>query len=293
MEVEKILAAARKKLFDVRAKRIRPGLDDKVLTSWNGLMIGALAYAGTTIHEPRYVDAARKAAEFATSTLYKEGQLLHRYRDGEAGLDGLMEDYAFLTAGLLDLYEATLEEKWLKIARDLTKKSIELFYDEENGGFFTAQAGKKYLIARSKDSQDGALPSPSNVGILNLVRLSEITSNKDFRDKAGKSLESYAEAIQRSPLGFPVLIIAVDWLLGPSRQIVLVGDSGDMRRSVYDRFLPATVLVHAGADPELSPMTDGKKTLKGKPTAYVCIDYACKLPTSDLKEFEKQLSEGW
>ncbi|MHC4607827.1 MAG: thioredoxin domain-containing protein, partial [Planctomycetota bacterium] len=288
-EVRKALARARTILFEAREKRVRPGLDDKVLTSWNGLMIGALAYAGATLDEPRYVDAARKAAEFVTTALCPVGKLLHRYRDGEAGLDGMLTDYVYLTAGLLDLYEATLEKKWFEIAIGLNVKTLALFTDAEHGGFFFSQGGRKDLIVRQKDLEDGVRPSPTGTAILNLVRIGAMTADATLTKRAEEILRMYAGVLEKSPVAVPTMLAALDRLIGPSRQIVLAGDAKELLKLVHRRHLPRAVILHADLE-GLSPLAKGKTEIDGRPAAYVCEDQTCRRPATDAEELARQLA---
>jgi len=291
-EVERILAEARLALLRIRSRRVRPGLDDKILTAWNGLAIGALAYAGATLGEDRYRGAARRAARFLVDTMIRDGKLLHRYRAGEAGIDGLLEDYAHLVSGLLDLYEATLEPEWLRVARDLNAVSLNLFADEEGGGFFLAPPGREDLIVRSKDYDDGVLPAANNQTLVNLLRLSEFLSDASLRERAEKDLSRLAALLEKTPVAYPTLLTALDWLYGPTRQIILAGERDPLLSVVHEHFLPTSVVAGSDAGAGLIPMTEGKVAREGNPTAYVCVGSACKLPTSDANELRRQLREG-
>jgi uncharacterized protein YyaL (SSP411 family) len=271
-----VLAAARKSLFDARAKRVRPHRDDKVLAGWNGLMISGLCAAGESA-------PAARAAEFIRTEMIKDGKLMRRWRGGEAAIDGLLEDYAYLVQGLLDLYEATFEPKWLTLATDLNDRCVALFYDESGGGFFASPAGRGDLIVRSKDTDDGAVPAGNSVAIFNLVRLSEIRSDEGLRKKAEASLKSLGAVIARAPHAFPALSMALDHFVGPSRQIVVAGDAPELTAILRSRFLPRTVIVRADAG---VPLTEGKGD---GPAVYICENFTCKAPVRDPAELRKIL----
>lgn len=202
------IADSREKLRLARDKRIPPGKDDKVITSWNGLMIGALAFAGNALNEPRYIEAAKRAAEFCLTTLRHNGELLRRYARGDAGLPAFLDDYAYLADGLLDLYAATREERWADEARSLADTLLESFWDREDGGFFFAGSGHEELIARSKDLFDGALPSANGVAARVLARLGKLPGGDRYRDNAQALLHIYRGMLHRAPNGTHSLALA-------------------------------------------------------------------------------------
>jgi len=310
------LTEAREKLLAVRSQRIRPHRDDKVLTSWNGLMIGSFAYAASTLGEDRYLKAAQRAADFILETLNKdsqpfdsaqgsgerakrvEPQLLRRYRDGEARYGGTLEDYAFLTYGLLELYEAGFDPRYLAQADALASQMLERFWDEDGGGFFMRDKGEPALIARVKEVYDGALPSGNSVAALALLRLGRMTANQRFEDAGRRTLETFAQTVERLPGGSPQLLIAWDFALGPTREIVIAGDrdaksTSQFLEALRSRWLPGTVtLLHADG-PEgdrarleaLAPFVTSQGPINGKTTAYVCEQYICKLPVTDVATF--------
>jgi uncharacterized protein YyaL (SSP411 family) len=293
-EVEQILERSRARLLEARGRRVRPSRDDKVLTGWNGLMISGMAAAGGALQEPAYVQAATRAASFIRDTLIREGKLLRRYRDGEAAIDGNLEDYAFLVQGLLDLYEATFEAAWLKLASELNDRCVEIFYDEANGGFYFTPAAQADLIVRSKKLDDGAVPAGGSVAVLNCIRLGEIRSDAALLKKAERSLESVAQVLRRYPHSLPYLMIALDHFLGPRREIVVAGDPAapetrELTAVLRQSFHARTVIVHAGLDPKFVPMVEGKGLVEGKPAVYVCENYACKLPVTGAAELRKVL----
>jgi uncharacterized protein YyaL (SSP411 family) len=294
-EIAKILREGRAKLFEARERRPRPGLDDKVLSDWNGLMIGAMASSGAALGEKKYIEAAEKAAAFLVKTMrQKDGHWLHRYRAGEAGIHAFLDDYAFLAEGFFLLHQATFKTEYLEVAVKTVEIMIEEFGDPEGGFFHTAKTSK--LIARMKESYDGALPSGNSVATLTLVRLGNLCSREDFLKKAEETLHYFGGTIDRYEPGYPYHLCALDALLGPRQEIVLVGESEEMIEKIRKSYLPNTVvaLVPAGGPDEklkkLIPMTADRPQVEGKPTAYVCENYTCQMPTNSVDTFEKQLA---
>ena len=300
----KKLEALRKKLFDSREKREHPQKDDKVLTDWNGLMIAALARAAQALDSDEYRDAAKKAADFVLAELRTDdGRLLKRYRQGEAGLTAHLEDYAFMTWGLLDLYEATFETKYLEAAISLTDLMIEHFSDDKDGGFFMTADDSEELLVRSKKLYGGAIPSGNAVAALNLARLHRLTldpeSDKDYEAELIEIFQTFGGMIEASPSSFPQLLLALDFYHGPANEIVISGpeDSkgvSDMLAAVRKPFLPNKVVIlrPEGESPDIlkfAPLTKTQLQKEGKPTAYVCEKGACKLPTNDVAVMLEQL----
>jgi uncharacterized protein YyaL (SSP411 family) len=296
-ETKRLLESARKKLLEVRSKRPRPHLDDKVLTNWNGLMISAFAKGAQALEEPEYLEAAQKAARFLRSHLYdpKTRRLKHSWREGSAAVDGMADDYAFVIQGLLDLYEADFDPAWLDWALELNKKQDELFSDKERGGYYmTAADSGKDLLARVKEDTDNVEPSASSIAALNALRLAQFTDNGKLRERAEKTIESLGAQVQRMPRAMPQMLAAVDFATAKSRQVVIVGKRDDpgtqeMLRAVRSRFIPVKIvmLVEDSTKEKLSsllPFLRSVHAVKGKPTAYVCVHYACDLPTTDLSE---------
>lgn len=302
-DVAKILEAAKTKLFNLRSKRARPPLDDKILTDWNGLMISSLSFGSRVLDEPRYRKAAEKSAQFILKQLIQEdGRLLHRWREGESALVGNIEDYAFFIQGLIDLYQATFNPDYLKVAKRLAKEMLSLFWDEEDGGFFfTAKTAEKLLV-RQKEIYDGAIPSGNSFAALDLIRLGRLTMENEFEEKAESLLEVFSSEISRRPNAYSQMLIALDFGLGPSKEIVIAGDintkeAKKMLRSIYARFIPNKVVAHhppAGKDEmiiSLIPFLKEQVPLNGKITAYVCENYICKFPTTSVKRLEELLKE--
>ena len=290
------LASARARLLAARSARPRPSRDDKILTSWNGLMIAAFAYGGSTLDEPRYVEAARKAASFVLSTLTQDGELLRRYRDGEAAYPGTLEDYAFFINGLLELYEAEFDPQWLSEAKRLAARMIERFWDEPGGGFFLRGKDELPLIVRSKEISDGAMPSGNSMAVLALLRLGRLTADAQLEGMGRRALEAFAASLARSPFSYPQMFGAVDFALGPTTEIVIAGEPSErdtvrMVRVLQERFLPrAVTILHAPGEAgeaieALAPFVKRQQPIGGKPTAYVCENFVCSLPANDLAAF--------
>ncbi|MBI4436054.1 MAG: thioredoxin domain-containing protein [Candidatus Omnitrophica bacterium] len=297
------LLDAKMKLFATRSKRLRPHLDDKILADWNGLMISSLAFGSRVLNEPKYRQAAEKAADFILSTLVtKEGRLLHRYRKGEAALAGTIEDYAFFIHGLFDLYEATFDSRYLEWAKRLAATMVQLFWDEKNGGFFFTADDAEKLLFRPRELYDGAIPSGNSVAALDLIRVGRLTMEKEFEGKAEVLMKTFSGEISNTPMAYPQLLIALDFALGPSKEIVIAGTpddpaTGAMVREVFGRFLPNKVVALRlpGEEGErlstLVPFAKLQVPLGGKATAYVCENYVCNLPTTDLEKMITLLEE--
>jgi len=295
-EIKTIVQTAKAKLFDARTKRPRPHLDDKVLVSWNGLMISAFAKGYQVLGDETYLNAATKATEFILNTLYTPNthRLLRRYRQGEAGIDGKLDDYAFFVQALLDLYESSLNPRYLTTAIRLTETMQTLFEDKSNGGFFNSQEGDASVILRMKEDHDGAEPSPNSIAALNLLRLAQMTDREDFRTSAEKTLLYFSQLIEKAPSYLPQMLVALSFYLQKPKQIILAGsletpEMKSLRKVIYEKYLPNKVLLHAS--PEAATHLDFLNTLTvDKPTAFVCVDYACKLPTSEAHVLQEQLN---
>jgi uncharacterized protein YyaL (SSP411 family) len=297
--LEARVAPMRARLLAVRSARVRPHLDDKVLTDWNGLMIGAFAYAGAALGEPRYVEAAERAADFLLATMRTKSGLLHRYRKGAAGIDGFLDDYAFLALGLLDLYEATFDARRLAAARDLAREMVAKFADAD-GGFVLSSAAGETLFARTKELYDGALPSGNSAAALLLLRVGRLTQDESLESKGRDTLASWAATIDRYPSGYPVALTALAFSIGPTREIVIAGDPADaatqaLVAEVRRRHLPDTVvLLHPPGDAgkvveALAPFVAAQGLVGGKPAAYVCSNFACQAPATSATELAKLL----
>ena len=301
-EIAKLLAESRVRLFTERQKRPRPNLDDKVLVSWNGLMISALARAYQVLDDPSYLHAAEKSADFTLTKLYDSNakRLLHRYRAGEARYDANLEDYAFLTMGLLDLYEAAFDTRWLRKAIELTDSQNTLFYDEKNGGFFDTSGKDDTLLFRTKEDHDGAEPAGNSIATLNLLRLSQITNNQQWREMADRTLSLFSGRLGKIPQALPQMLAALDFHLDKPKQIIIAckrqnEDTQRMLREVNRKYLPNRIILLADGGTgqqflnRYLPFIQSIIMLNGKATAFICENYACKEPTSDLPVMVKQL----
>ncbi len=290
------LEAARKKLFRAREGRVRPGRDDKILTDWNGLMVAALAKGARAFDEPAYADAAARAVDFTLAIVRDgDGRLYHRYRDGEAAVAGFLDDYAFLTWGLLELYGATFDVRYLKAALELARTTVDLFWDERNGGFFYAAADAEGLIVRRKEVYDGAVPSGNAVAALNFLRLARLTGDTSWEEKAAATTRAFSGTVAKAPASFTFMMTALEFALGPSREVVIVGDPAaddtrEMLRALGRAYVPNAVVVlrPAGDDEpeivELAEYTRGLSQVGGRATAYVCERFSCRAPTNDVRE---------
>ncbi|MGA2614739.1 MAG: thioredoxin domain-containing protein [Spirochaetia bacterium] len=292
-------------LLQRRQARKRPSRDDKVLADWNGLMIAALARAGAVLDEATFCDAASRAADFILTRLRSsDGRLLHRYRDGEAAIGAFADDYLLLAWGLMELYEATFQTRWLREAIRLLDGGIALFWDDEAGGFFqTSRDAAGVPGSRVKPIVDGVIPSANSVGILVLTRLAEITGLEEYRRRAQLIISLYPREAESNALSFAFFLFALDFFLGPAFQVVIAADSNDpqaraMVRAVRGRYLPNVSLVlrsTSEAEPEilrLAPYTASQGLVNGKATAYVCRRWACELPTNDPAVMLQNLESG-
>ena len=298
------LEGARAKLLAVRSRRVRPHLDDKVLTDWNGLMIGALALGARVLGESAYRAAAARAASFVLATLKRpDGRLLKRYRAGEAAIPGYLDDYAFLAWGLLDLYRATFDPSHLESARDLAREMVKLFWDAEGGGFFFTGADSPQLLVRTQEIYDAATPSGNAIAAYMLLSLGVLTADPELSRYGRETVAAFAPALEASPLSFPQMLIALDFAVGPTAEVVLAGDpeSAEFRAMAGPldrRFLPRVVV--AARPPgdagqrmvALAPYLAAHEPLDGKATAFVCRNYACALPTRDPEAMLSQLVDA-
>ncbi len=292
----------RLKLYRARAKRAAPAVDRKIVTSWNGLMIAAFARAALVLNEQRYSAQATRAAAFLLTDLRPNGQLKRSYRGGAGRQDAFLDDYAFLARGLLDLFEATQETRWLREAIALQGTLDEHFRDAATGGYFLTPAGAKGLLAREQPAYDGAEPTGNSVAAMNLLRIAELTGDRRHRARAGEVLGAFAGQMERAGAGMTAMLAALDQWHDRPREIVLVrpaaGDDGAPLLDVFRRsFAPDAFLALARQGPELDalaqtvPSVQGKLAMGGKTTAYVCREGLCELPTSDPKLFAAQLAK--
>ncbi|MCQ9205727.1 MAG: thioredoxin domain-containing protein [Omnitrophica bacterium] len=303
-KVKKIIRSSKSKLKSIRSKRFKPQLDDKILVDWNGLMISTFSFASRVLNEPRYARAAEKCARFILHNLKsKQGKLLHRWRDNEAKIAGFLADYAFFIHGLIDLYQATFKPLYLQEAKNLNQKMLELFWDEGKGGFFSSSKDNEQLLFRSKKIYDGAIPSGNSIAALDLIRLGRLTMNRDLEDKAQRLFKAFSAQIQQSPYGYTQGLVAFDFILGPSYEIVISGDSKstDTKKIIdyiYTNFIPNKILVlrpknlkKAKSIIALSPFIKNQLPIGGKTAVYVCVNYICKFPTTSIEKLGELLED--
>jgi uncharacterized protein len=301
-EVRAALQAAEAALLAARAGRVRPHLDDKILTAWNGLMISALALGGAVLEEPRYAQAARRAADFTLSRLLnpETGRLLRRYRQGSAAIPGFLEDYALFTQALLDLYEAQFDRRDLEWAVRLAEKQSALFEDSAGGGFFQSPADDSNLVLRLKEDYDGAEPSGNSIAIINLLRLAQFTGRVDFRGSAERALAAFATRLARVPVALPAMLTACEFYLAEPRQIVIAGprDSAGtlaLLRAFHARFVANRIVLLVDTDETRRALAAGIPAIEtmqpggGRPSAYVCRNYTCQLPVTEAAELAELL----
>jgi uncharacterized protein YyaL (SSP411 family) len=300
-EVTRSLAAARKTLFERRAKRPRPHLDDKIITGWNGLMISSFARAAQVFDEPRYLAAAQASAKFIRAQLWKDGALIRSHRQESSGISGFADDYAALINALLDLYEADFDIAHLTWAQQLQAKMDELFFDKEHGGYFQTAPGQSDILFRNKEDYDGAEPAPSSLAASNLLRLGQLTNSTELRERAEKTMRASGDKLDKLPSALTQMLCAVDLSLAKPRQIVIAGapgaeDTRALLREVRAVFAPNQLVLLADGGPGqewLGSRIETIKTMKplqGKAAAYVCENYTCQKPVSDPAELRKLLA---
>jgi uncharacterized protein YyaL (SSP411 family) len=292
VDLNETLAKSRQKMYQARLARQAPATDDKILGAWNGLMISAFASGYRILGEAGYLSMATRAADFIAATLVQEdGNLLRTYRSGKAHLRGCLEDYAYLAEGLIDLFEVSGDVGYLRRAEGLLRKVVSEFTDPESGAFFSTPSGSDELLLRYRDGADGATPAPNAVAAGALARISYHLNEPGLRETAVRSIEAYGSTIARFPRGFAKSLVVVDFLEPGPIELTMIGklDSEDMRRmrqEVARYYLPRKVEAVADLDhlDEDLPLLDGKTAVDGKPTLYVCRDYACQPPMTQLDE---------
>ena len=291
----------RAKLLEIRSRRVRPGLDDKVLASWNALMISAYAKASQVLGDPSYGRVAEEAAEFLLTEMMRDGELLRTHRKGTSHLPAYLDDYAFFASALIDLYEATFDVKWIEAADRIAKKMVEKFWDAETSAFYFTAEDHKNLIVRTRPTYDGAIPSGNSVAALGLLRLAKLLDNPGYYEMAQKVLEANYTFMERAPQGYVKMLCAVDFFLFPPKEIAIVGTQGGphvtaLLDALHGAFVPNKVLAfvdpaseNAASLGERLPLLAGKGLVSGKAAAYVCKDFACKLPVTTPEDFLAQL----
>ncbi len=283
------LESAREALLAARAERVRPGLDEKRICSWNALMISALAEAGAALERDDYLDAARECAGFLDATLRDEsGRLLRTFAAGEAKIPAYLEDHAYLVEAALSLYEASFETRWWELARGTAEAMIERFADPERGGFFTTASDTPYaerLIARRKDFGDHPIPSGNSSAAFGLLRLAALSGERAYAERAEGVFKLFAATALKHPEGFAHLLFALDFQLSPVRELALVGDElEELARVARSEYRPRVVLAGGPEGTAEPPLMRERTTVGGAPAAYVCENFACKAPVTEPAE---------
>jgi hypothetical protein len=304
-ELELKVEIIREKLFKIREKRVHPHKDDKILTDWNGLMIAALAKGFQVFQEIKYMESAIKASEFLFKALRKKtGRLLHRYRDGSGDIDAYLTDYAFLIWGLIELYEATFDSKYIKEALELNEILLEHFWDDQIGGFYLTADDGEELITRQKEIYDGAIPSGNSVALFNFLRLSYITGDTKLEEKADILLRVFADKIRDTPIAYTQFLVAADFAIGPTYSLVVAGDgtatdTKELIQIIHGNYLPNKSLLLRRIEqnpPDIDKYAEYIhffEAQNNKATAYVCINKTCMPPTQDQKQVIKLLNPHW
>ena len=300
-ELRGTIERAREKLYRARLNRPPPLRDEKILTSWNGLMISAHARATLVLGDTQYARRAERAADFILKNLRRDGRLLRRYKSGEARHNAYLDDYAFLIAGLLDLCEATGTLRWLESAIELDQVLHDHYEDKTSGGFFAVSGDHEELLAREKPNYDGAEPSGNSVAVLNLLRLHSFTTRDSYRQRAEKALQAFQPVLERSPAALSEMLLALDFHSDTPKEILIVtplsrDEAQPFLAKLAATLAPNRVLVVSSAkdlpaQSKLIPLLEQKRPLGGKATAYVCEQRVCELPTSDPEVFAKQIAK--
>jgi len=290
------LARMRERLLSARSRRVPPHLDDKVIASWNGLMIRTFAFAARAMGRPDYLDAARRAALFVLTEMSPDGELAHSWRDGRPGLAAFQDDYACVILALTELYQADFDRRWLRDAERLADEMIALFYDEAGGGFYASREAHGTPLVRSKSPTDGVTPSGNSAAALALARLGRLLDRPGFIEAASRTVRAFGEAAARAPRAFEHLLVAVDFLEGPSQEVVLAGDPdteewAGLREVTGKLFLPGAVLAVATGSGDDPLPARGRAAPDGRPAAYVCRDYSCRAPVFTAAELQAALTE--
>ena len=291
----------RERLFTEREKRVRPGRDEKVLAAWNGLMLRAFALAAGATGREEYLRVAEENAVFLLEKLVVDGRLRRSYKDGQARLNGYLEDYACVADGLVELYEATFETRWLREAASLADAILGLFWEEAEGAFYDTAADHEELVTRPRDVYDNATPSGNSVAVDVLLKLSVLLEREDYRERAGAVLDNLSGGMVQVPGAFGRLLSALDFYLSTPYEVAIIGEreapgTKTLLETVYSSYLPNKVVAGRSENDEeatqLVPLLANRPMRGGRPTAYVCVNYACQSPTTDPAELARQLGVG-
>jgi len=287
-------------LLEARNGRVAPGLDDKVLSAWNGLMMRAFAETGGALGRSDYIEKANQNAKFILDVMVRDGRLLRTYRDGEAKLNGYLEDYAFVIDGLLSLHEVTLSQQWLQEAITLGHAMVDLFWDDSQSQFYDTGRDHEELLVRPRDYTDNAIPSGSSMATDVLLRLAVITGDSELERRAVASLRSVRELMTRFPTGAGRWLSGLDFYLSTPKELAIIGRSGEtatdaLLSQVFRRFLPNRVVVGSESLDDVKkrhavPLLEGRDRIGGLPAAYVCENYVCNLPVTDPAALADQLA---
>jgi uncharacterized protein len=298
-EIALRLRDARAKLFAVRSERIHPGLDDKTLTSWNGLMLGAFAEAARVLNEPKYLETARANVQFVREKLFIDGRLLHTYKagannSGTAKINGLLEDYALYALGLCELYRTSFDQDALEFALDLAHTAIQFFHEPGKGFFDTPHDGEQ-LIVRPKSFFDSAMPSGNGAMALLLTQLGRLTGNPEYEEIALEAVSGMADFMRQQPTGFGSLLQALEASIAPHREIAIIGDPENASTKallgvIHKRFLPFVSLAAGHPGEAFLPVLQHRDLVNGSSAAYVCENLACQLPVASASELEAQIA---
>jgi uncharacterized protein YyaL (SSP411 family) len=298
-ELRESLTSSRRKLFTERENRVHPGKDDKILVAWNGLMIDALARAGAALGEPRFTEAAVRAADFIQKNLQRAGgRLLHTWRRGPdktgvAKLDAYLDDYACLANALVSLYEATFDAQRLVEAARLADLMLDHFADKQNGGFYFTADDHEQLIARNREIADSSTPAASAMAVTALVRLAKLSGEKKYQDAAEQAIRSAVGFLKQAPTAMGQTLLALDFQLGPTYELVLAGDAKEVLPGLRRRFLPNKVLAAATPSPPpiLAALLAGKSSDDPQPVLFVCEGFTCQRPAVGSAEIAAKLDE--
>ena len=296
-----LITSVKNKLLSMREKRFHLHKDDKILTSWNALMIASFAKAYQVTREEKYLKAAQAAATFIKDNLWKKGKLFHRYREKNIKYSATIDDYSFLVFALLELYETNADTQWLKWSEAVQALQDKNLWDSKNGGYYTSEAADKTIIYRKKDINDGALPSGNAIAATNLLKLYRYTLKKNYKDKVKQQLHFLSGGIERYPSGFPQILQAFDFYLSETKEIVVVGNNEDkvfkeLKNWFYETFLPNKISIFLdeaeikNTENPFPTLLIGKKKMHEHFTAYVCQNHTCKKPAGTIEEFKKQLN---
>ena len=300
-ELWRRISAIRQRLFAERENRVRPGRDEKVLAAWNGLMLRAFALAASITGREEYRRVAEKNASFLLEKLMVDGRLRRSYKDGQARFNGYLEDYACVADGLVALYEATFETRWLKEAGALADAVLDLFWEDAEGAFYDTAADHEELVTRPRDVYDNATPSGNSVAVDVFLKLSVLLDREDYRERAETVLENLSGGIARVPGGFGQLLSALDFYLSTPYEVAIIGEQEApgtkvLLETVYSSYLPNKVVAGRSENDEeaarLVPLLADRPMRDGEPTAYVCVNYACQSPTTGPSELARQLGIG-